>query len=283
MDFARLLRSGALGAAGAAPAAPKPLVSFKCGRVNSERVGGTKLRLTADPRKGELSLLKDGQVRRLVLPHLPADQTTQPGFSLPPLKHAFFLLLLLSQGVMHIMWKDRSTGDQGMDLEVFPGDVEFKRIAAPVPGDRIYELRFTATARREFFWAQEAKEAADKDGVAKLVEFVNNPSAAAAASAPAAGPRAAAAGGLTAEMVQQMLASLEVGGRSAAPATRASASTGAGSVAASTAAAASTPAAQAAAPAAPAPAPPAAAPAAMSDECVPQDMPDSCVSPLSIL
>lgn len=185
---------------------------------------------------------------------------------------------------MHIMWKDRSTGDQGMDLEVFPGDVEFKRIAAPVPGDRIYELRFTATARREFFWAQEAKEAADKDGVAKLVEFVNNPSAAAAASSPAAGPRAAAAGGLTAEMVQQMLASLEVGGRSAAPAAsvpRASASTGAGSVAASTAAPASAPVAQPAAPAPAAPVPPAAAAtAAMSDECVPRDMPDSCAGSL---
>ena len=44
------------------PLLQKPLVQLKCGRVNFERIdGGSKLRLTADPRKGELKLVKDGQ------------------------------------------------------------------------------------------------------------------------------------------------------------------------------------------------------------------------------
>ena len=147
-----------------------------------------------------------------------------------------------NQGVVHLQWKDRTTGDMGMDLEVFPGDgkltamplnhfnptlfrlllfiVEIKRITTPDTSDRVYELRLTHGSRREFFWAQEAKEALDKAATAKLVQVINDPTMTASAStAPSRG--LALPGGLTAEMVSQMLSSLEVGGRVGASASSA--------------------------------------------------------------
>jgi hypothetical protein len=48
--------------------------------------------------------------------------------------------------------------------QVFPGDIEFRRIATPQATDRIYELMFTQGGRREFFWSQEPKEATEVGG-----------------------------------------------------------------------------------------------------------------------
>jgi hypothetical protein len=157
MDLAQFLRSG-LGAGAPRP----PLVQFKCGRCNFDRVErGLKMRLSADPRRGELRVVKDGQ------------------------------------GVTHLQWIDRTSGGMGLDLECFPGDVDFRRISSPQPSDRIYELKFSQGGRREFFWSQEAKEAVELELALKVIHAINNtPTPAVAESS------------LTHELLQQAISGL---------------------------------------------------------------------------
>jgi hypothetical protein len=117
--------------------------------MNSEHVGShlvvsNKLRVAADPRKGTLSVSR------------------QP------------------DGMVHIQWRDRSTGALGFDRPVFPDDVTFKRIKSPDAKDRIYELKYKAsgdapTAQRWFFWMQESKPEEDEENVKKFLNSIDNP------------------------------------------------------------------------------------------------------------
>lgn len=138
----------------------KPLVGFKAGLVNTERVPGdaTRLRMVADPRKGEIRLTRN------------------------------------MDGTMELMWRDRSTGTAVHRFMVFPGDVGFKRIRTGRDADRVWELRFLAAgdARRFFFWMQSGKPEKDEENASKLLRMINDP---AAAAAEAAGGAGAAAGG----------------------------------------------------------------------------------------
>jgi Proteasome complex subunit Rpn13 ubiquitin receptor len=166
---------------------PKPLVSFRCGLINSENIPGdsTKLRMRADPRKGELRLMRS------------------------------------FDGVLTLEWRDRTTGNPIHSWMVFPGDITFRRVKTGRESDRVYGLQFTAAgdSRRFFFWMQkgETPAAAPTEGAAapaaaaagstasslqaeddanakKLVELINNPQAAQAAAAANAGGGAAAGG-----------------------------------------------------------------------------------------
>lgn len=169
----------------------KPLVSFKAGLVNTERVPGdaTRLRMVADPRKGEIRLTRN------------------------------------FDGVMELMWRDRSNGNAVHRFMVFPNDVGFKRIRTGRDADRVWELRFLAAgdARRFFFWMQSGKPEKDEELASKLLRMINDPAAAAAEAAggAAAGGRAggragragaAAAGGggvaLSRDELQAMLAAM---------------------------------------------------------------------------
>ena len=133
------------------PLSKPPFVTFKAGQMNSERVGShlvisNKLRVAADPRKGSLSVSR------------------QP------------------DGMVHIQWRDRSTGALGFDRPVFPDDVTFKRIKSPDVKDRIYELKYKAsgdapTAQRWFFWMQESKPEDDEENVKKFLNSIDNPPA----------------------------------------------------------------------------------------------------------
>lgn len=167
----------------------KPLVAFKAGLVNTERVPGdaTRLRMVSDPRKGEIRLTRN------------------------------------MDGTMELMWRDRSTGTAVHRFTVFPNDVGFKRIRTGRDADRVWELRFLAAgdARRFFFWMQSGKPEKDEENASKLLRMINDPAAAAAeASGGRAAGRAGRAGGgaaaggagaLSRDELQAMLAAMVSG------------------------------------------------------------------------
>lgn len=130
-----------------------PLVQIKAGRVNFDRVANnTKMRLAADPRKGEL------------------------------------VLTVGEDGLKKLVWRDRRTGSAEVELTLFPGDVTIKRIKAAKETDRIWEFKFTqGNDRRMYFWLQEPDAAGDAELLRKLTEGINQPAGAAGGAAAAGG------------------------------------------------------------------------------------------------
>lgn len=110
--------------------------------VNHEPIRGTnKVRMTADTRKGSLSVGRD-----------PADSS------------------------VHISWTDRATGSKGLDLMVFPNDVTFKRINTGNNNDRVYELKYKETGSRAYyFWMQNFKPDEDEANARKFLQSIDNP------------------------------------------------------------------------------------------------------------
>lgn len=88
--------------------------------------------------------------------------------------------------LMHLKWKDRTTGTVEDDLIIFPDDIEFKRVPACTTG-RVYLLKFKSTSRKMFFWMQEPKTDKDEEHCKKVNDLLNNP--------PAPGSAAARGGG----------------------------------------------------------------------------------------
>ena len=74
--------------------------------------------VTADPRKGILSLKKS------------------------------------EDGLMHLIWKDRTTNAVEEDLIVFPGDATLRHLDVCKDG-YVMLLEFTQTKRKLFFWSHE--------------------------------------------------------------------------------------------------------------------------------
>ena len=77
--------------------------------------------VTADPRKGILSLKKS------------------------------------EDGLMHLIWKDRTTNAVEEDLIVFPGDATLRHLDVCKDG-YVMLLEFTQTKRKLFFWSQERRK-----------------------------------------------------------------------------------------------------------------------------
>jgi hypothetical protein len=122
---------------------------------------GKKFKVTADKRKGQLSLFRKGM-----------------------------------DGMNHLKWKDRSTGSEEEDLFIFPGEQTVERVDTGRPDDRVWLLQFK-NGKRLFFWSQEFDEEAEKEKVEDLGKFLKDPSTIPAVQAAAAsgGPAGAAAGG----------------------------------------------------------------------------------------
>jgi 26S proteasome regulatory subunit N13 len=87
-------------------------------------------------------------------------------------------LVILKQspedGLLHFVWKDRTTGVVERDLIVFPGDVVFKRVKECTTG-RVYVLEFHSSKQKFFFWMQEAKDDKDNEICEKVNQYINNP------------------------------------------------------------------------------------------------------------
>merc|ERR1712210_54924 len=75
--------------------------------------------------------------------------------------------------LMHLQWKDRTTGTIEDDLIIFPDDVEFKAVPACTTG-RVFVLKFKTSNKRMFFWMQEPKVDKDEELCKKVNEDFNN-------------------------------------------------------------------------------------------------------------
>jgi len=128
---------GALFGPTAARSASKGLVEFRAGKMNLNL--STKM-VSPDKRKGMLTVLQSD------------DQ------------------------LMHLQWKDRTSGTIEDDLIIFPDDVEFKAVPACTTG-RVFVLKFKTSNKRMFFWMQEPKSDKDEELCKKVNDNLNNPPA----------------------------------------------------------------------------------------------------------
>ncbi|XP_041712375.1 proteasomal ubiquitin receptor ADRM1 [Coregonus clupeaformis] len=76
--------------------------------------------------------------------------------------------------LIHLCWKDRTSGNVDDDLIIFPDDCEFKRVNQCSTG-RVFVLKFKAGSKRLFFWMQEPKTDKDEEYCRKVNEYLNNP------------------------------------------------------------------------------------------------------------
>ena len=81
-------------------------------------------------------------------------------------------------GLMHFKWTDRTSNNCEDDVIVFPGDIQFKRVTAGKPEDRVYSLKVINSTIKRLYWLQDKSSEKDKENVDKLIEFANNPPAA---------------------------------------------------------------------------------------------------------
>lgn len=86
-------------------------------------------------------------------------------------------LLYMNQaedGLIHLCWKDRTSGIVEDDLIIFPDDCEFKKVEQCKTG-RVYLLKFKSSSRKLFFWLQEPKTDKDDEWCRRVNEVMNNP------------------------------------------------------------------------------------------------------------
>ncbi|KDR82733.1 hypothetical protein GALMADRAFT_238237 [Galerina marginata CBS 339.88] len=70
-------------------------------------------------------------------------------------------------GLLHFIWKNRTTDTIEEDLILFPFDASFVKVAQTE--GRVYVLKFSSSNQRHFFWMQDASPARD----AEFTENVN--------------------------------------------------------------------------------------------------------------
>ncbi|KAG6894226.1 hypothetical protein C0992_006983 [Termitomyces sp. T32_za158] len=77
-------------------------------------------------------------------------------------------------GLLHFMWKNRTTGNVEEDLILFPSDASFVKL--PQIGDgRVYVLKFSSSDQRHFFWMQDASSARDEEFTTNLNGYLEDP------------------------------------------------------------------------------------------------------------
>ncbi|KAG6866298.1 hypothetical protein C0991_006394 [Blastosporella zonata] len=77
-------------------------------------------------------------------------------------------------GLLHFMWKNRTTGNIEEDLILFPSDASFVKVPQAGPG-RVYVLKFSSSDQRHFFWMQDASSARDDEFVANTNGLLDDP------------------------------------------------------------------------------------------------------------
>lgn len=113
----------------------RPHVSFKAGRMSYDASTGT---VTANSAKGVLQVVT-------------ADDA-----------------------LTHLQWRTRPNGevDPDLDLIVFPGETEMKRVRSS--SGRVYVLKWLDAATRMFFWMQDPDENADNSKIERLNAVLQN-------------------------------------------------------------------------------------------------------------
>lgn len=59
------------------------------------------------------------------------------------------IVLTNEEGLIHFMWKDRTTGEVGEDLILFPGDAKLEKVPQSSWG-RTYVLKFESSDQKHF-------------------------------------------------------------------------------------------------------------------------------------
>jgi len=77
-------------------------------------------------------------------------------------------------GLLHFLWKDRSTNEVEEDLILFPSDATFVKVSQSSWG-RTYVLKFSSSNQRHFFWMQDASNSKDEEFVRHLNQFLEDP------------------------------------------------------------------------------------------------------------
>mmetsp|Transcript_36418 Transcript_36418/g.58905 ORF Transcript_36418/g.58905 Transcript_36418/m.58905 type:complete len:295 (+) Transcript_36418:41-925(+) len=81
-----------------------------------------------------------------------------------------------STGIIHITWKDRTSGVVEDDWIVFPDEARLVNVPQCNTG-RVFVLDFKETSRKQFFWLQEPKADKDEEYLTKVNQYMNNPPA----------------------------------------------------------------------------------------------------------
>lgn len=89
-------------------------------------------------------------------------------------RKGLFYVNQAEDGLIHLCWKDRTTGNVEDDLIIFPDDCEFKKVEQCKTG-RVYLLKFKSSSRKLFFWLQEPKTDKDDEWCRRVNEVMNNP------------------------------------------------------------------------------------------------------------
>jgi hypothetical protein len=76
-------------------------------------------------------------------------------------------------GLIHFLWKDRSTNQVETDLMIFPADAVFRKV--PEANARVYILEFKTSDKKLFFWLQEPSEEKDEQNCSDINKYINNP------------------------------------------------------------------------------------------------------------
>ncbi|KAI8969614.1 proteasome complex subunit Rpn13 ubiquitin receptor-domain-containing protein [Trametes punicea] len=78
-------------------------------------------------------------------------------------------------GLLHFIWKNRSTSEIEEDLILFPGDATFAKVEQSAWG-RTYVLKFSSSNQRHFFWMQDADPSRDEEFVGNVNRLLADPS-----------------------------------------------------------------------------------------------------------
>jgi len=158
---------------GAAPAAPS-LVQLNAGKCQlSERNANNKYHVTADNRRGQITLTRG------------------------------------NDGILHFKWINKVNGTVEDDRMIMTGgEATFKKVKTgrQDPNDRVFMLKYFAGGKPLMYWMQDVDASKDDELVAKVNEYLNNPAAAApiAPTATAGLPAAGGAAGLPPELMQML-------------------------------------------------------------------------------
>ncbi|KAH9841604.1 adhesion regulating molecule [Rhodofomes roseus] len=89
-------------------------------------------------------------------------------------------------GLLHFMWKGRSTNNVEEDLILFPGEATMVKVDQSAWG-RTYVLKFSSSNQRHFFWMQDADSSRDAEFVSNVNRLLTDPQMVPIWSAPGAG------------------------------------------------------------------------------------------------
>ncbi|KAG2127541.1 adhesion regulating molecule, partial [Suillus bovinus] len=84
------------------------------------------------------------------------------------------IVLTNEDGYIHFMWKDRTTGEVGEDLILFPGDAKLEKVPQSSWG-RTYVLKFESSDQKHFFWLQDSSTRRDEEFVTNLNRTLADP------------------------------------------------------------------------------------------------------------